>query len=124
MFCWGGGGEVANAYPLVVVESDTVRVSGLHYNWLSQIQRECLSCLSPVVSSRPFFWGKVALDVGRSGRWPAMSPSGHGGNLADFDRRASQLVCAAPGVTLVDSSEEGVPVRELIRPFSSGKAPG
>ena len=29
VFCWGGGGEVADAYPLVVVESDTARVSGL-----------------------------------------------------------------------------------------------
>ena len=35
------GGEVADAYPLVVVKSDT---------------GEYLSCLLPVVSSRPFFW--------------------------------------------------------------------
>ena len=37
----------------------------MHTPWLSlsQIQRECLSCLLPVVSSWPFFWGKVAFDV-------------------------------------------------------------
>ena len=28
---------------------------------LSQIQRECLSCLLPVVSSQPFFWGRSPL---------------------------------------------------------------
>ena len=31
-----------------------------------------------------------------------------------IDERA-QLACAAPGVTPVDSSEEGAPVRELIQ---------
>ena len=34
--------------------------------------------------------------------------------LTLIDERA-QLARAAPGVTLVDSSEEGTPVRELIR---------
>ena len=40
-----------------------------------------------------------------------MSPSGLGGNLTDFDRRASPV---GPGVTPVDSSEEGAPVPKLI----------
>ena len=35
--------------------------------------------------------------------------------LTLIDERA-QLARAAPGVTPVDSSEEGAPVRELIRP--------
>ena len=37
----------------------------MHTPWLSlsQIQREYLSCLLPVESSRPFFLGKVAFDV-------------------------------------------------------------
>ena len=44
----------------------------IHTPWLSlcQIQREYLSCLLPVVSSRPFFWGKVAFDVGGLGVGP------------------------------------------------------
>ena len=35
----------------------------MHTPWLSlsQIQREYLSCLLPVVSSRPFFWGRSPL---------------------------------------------------------------
>ena len=33
----------------------------------------------------------------------------------------AQLARAAPGVTLVDSSEEGTPVRELIRPSVLGE---
>ena len=42
----GGGGAVADAYPLVVGESDTAQVSGLQL---------------PVVSSRPFFLGRSPL---------------------------------------------------------------
>ena len=53
----GGGGEVADACPLVVVESDTARVSGLQLV-RSDTARVTLSCLSPVVRSRPFFWGR------------------------------------------------------------------
>ena len=44
-----------------------------------------------------------------------MSPSGLGGNLTDCDRRASPVGLCIPGVTPVDSSEEGAPVRELIQ---------
>ena len=39
-FCWGGGGRLPMHTPLLS---------------FSQIQRECLSCLLPAVSSRPFF---------------------------------------------------------------------
>ena len=37
----------------------------MHNPWLSLSQMQCeyLPCLLPVVSSRPFFWGKVAFDV-------------------------------------------------------------
>ena len=88
------GGEVTDTYPLVVV----VRYSAecLAYSWLSQIQRECLSCLSQVVSSQPFFW-EGCLGCGRSGHWPAVSPSGLGGNLADFDRGTSTDSSYSPG---------------------------
>ena len=67
------------------------------------------------------YFGEGRLGCGRSGRWPAVSPSGLGGNLADFDRRASPLARAAPCVTPVDSSEKGAPVRELIRPSVLGE---
>ena len=47
VFCWGGGG---GRLPM-------------HTPWLSlsQIQREYLSFLLPVVSSRPFYWGRSPL---------------------------------------------------------------
>ena len=54
----GGGGGVTDAYPLMVVESDSAQVSGLQ---LVGSDTECLSCLLPVVSSRPFFWGRSPL---------------------------------------------------------------
>ena len=38
------------------------------------------------------FFGEGRLGCGRSGHWPAMSPSGFGGNPSDFDRR-SMFVC-------------------------------
>ena len=92
-FCWGG--EVADAYPLVVVESDTARVSGLQLVESDTAQISVLpvaGCKFPAV-----FLGKVALGCGWSGRWPAVSPSGLGGNLADFDRRASPIGSCSPG---------------------------
>ena len=72
---------------LQLVKSDTARVSAL----------PVAGCKFPAV-----FWGKVALEVGWPRRWPAV-PSW-----------LVQLACAAPGVTLVESSEKGAPVRELI----------
>ena len=50
-----------------------------------------------------------------------MSPSGLGGNFTDFDRLASPVACAAPGITPVDSSEKGAPVRELMKPSVLGE---
>ena len=52
VFAGGGGG--CRCIPLVVVESDTARVSRLQ---LVKSDTARLSCLSPVVSSRPFFGG-------------------------------------------------------------------
>ena len=53
LFLLGGGG-VADAYPLVVVEPDTVRVFGLQLVKLDTSQVSAL----PVAGSRPFFWGR------------------------------------------------------------------
>ena len=80
----------------------------MHTPWLSlsQIQREYLSCLLPVVSSRPFFWGRSPL------MWSVWASEET--LLTVIDERA-QLARAAPGVTPVDSSEEGAPVPELIK---------
>ena len=97
MFLLGGGG-VADAYPLVVVKSDTARVSVL-----------------PVVSSRPFILGKVAFDVVGLGFGPPyLRVDSEETLLTVIDERA-QLAHAAPDVTPVDSSEEGAPVPELIK---------
>ena len=58
MFLLGGGG-VASAYPLVVVESDTARVSGLQL-----VESDTVSVLPVAVCKFPaVFLGKVALDV-------------------------------------------------------------
>ena len=89
----------------------------MHIPWLSlsQIQHEYLSCLLPVVSSRPFFLGKVAFNVASLGvGLPCLRVDLEETLLTVIDERA-QLACAAPGVTPVDSSEEGAPVRELIQ---------
>ena len=92
---FAGGGEVADAYPLVVVESDTAQVSVLQLVESDTARVYVLpvaGCKFPAV-----FLGEGRLGCGRSGRWPAMSPSGLGGNLADFDRRASPVGSCSPG---------------------------
>ena len=69
-----GGTDVrAGVSVLPVVESDTARVSVL-----------------PVAGSElpAVFFGEGRLGCGRTGRWPAMSLSGFGGNPAGFARRA------------------------------------
>ena len=66
-----------------MVESDTERVSGL----------PVAGCMFPAV-----LFGEGHLGCGRSGCWPAVSPSGFGGNLADFDGRASPVVPSSPGL--------------------------
>ena len=94
------GGEVADAYPLVVVKSDTARVSVL-----------------PVAGCKlsAVFLGKVAFDVvGLGVGPPCLRVDSEETLLTLIDERA-QLAHAAPGVTPVDSSEEGAPVPELIK---------
>ena len=86
-----------------LVESDTARVSVL-----------------PVVSSRPFFWGCDRSVVGLGVGPPCLRVDSEETLLTLIDERA-QLARAAPGVTLVDSSEEGAPVRELIWPSVLGE---
>ena len=115
----GGEGEVADAYPLVVVESDTARVSDLQLVESDTAQVSVLpvaSCKFPAV-----FLGKVALDVvGLGVGPPCLRVDSKETLLTLIDERA-QLARAAPGVTPVDSSEEGAPVRELIRPSVLGE---
>ena len=84
-------------------------------------QRECLSCLLPVVSSRPFFFGKVALDVVGLGAGPPCLQVDSEETLLTLTDERAQLARAAPGVTPVDSSEKGAPVRELIWPSVPGE---
>ena len=65
VFAWG---EVADAYPLVVVESDTTRISGLQLVKSDTARVSVLpvaGCKFPAV-----FLGKVALDVVRLGVGP------------------------------------------------------
>ena len=88
----------------------------MHTPWLllSQIPHEYLSCLLPVVSCRPFF-GEGRLDVAGLGvGLPCLRVDSEKTLLTVMDERA-QLARAAPGVTQVDTSEEGAPVRELIQ---------
>ena len=67
------------------------------------------------------FLGKVALDVvGLGVGPPCLRVDSEETLLTLIDERA-QLARAAPGVTPVDSSEEGAPVRELIRHSVLGK---
>ena len=76
------------AYPLVVVESDTARVSVL-----PMVESDTARVAVPPVAGCKFpavFLREGCLGCGRSGRWPAVSPNGFGGNPAGFDRRASQ----------------------------------
>ena len=92
--------------PLVVVKSDTARVSVL----------PVAGCKFPAV-----FLGKVAFDVvGLGVGPPCLRVDSEETLLTVIDERA-QLVCAAPGVSPVDSSEEGAPVPELIKLSVLGK---
>ena len=61
LFLLGGGGAVADAYPLVVVESDTVQVFGLQ---LVESDASQVSVLSVAGWKFPaVFLGKVAFDL-------------------------------------------------------------
>ena len=100
VFAGGGGGRLPMYIPLVVVKSDTARVSAL-----------------PVVGWKfpAICLGKVALDVAGLGVGPpCLRVDSEETLLTLIDERA-QLARAAPGVTPVDSSEVGTPVRELIQ---------
>ena len=89
---FAGGGEVADAYPLVVVKSDTARVSVL----------PVAGCNFPAVV------------LGKVWALPCLRVDSDETLLTVIDERA-QLARAALGVTPVDSSEEGAPVPELIK---------
>ena len=75
----------------------------------------------PVVSSRPFFLGKVAFDVVGLGDGPPCLQVDSEEILLTLTDERAQLARAAPGVTPVESSENGVPVRELIWPSVLGE---
>ena len=115
-FCWGA---VADAYPLVVVESYTVQVSGLQ---LVESDAAQVSVL-PVAGWKfpAVFFGKVAFNlVGLGDGLPCLRVDLEEILLTLTDKRA-QLACAAPGVTPVDNSKKGAPVCELILPSVLGK---
>ena len=96
----GGGGEVPDAYPLVVVKSDTARVSVL----------PVAACKFPAV-----FLGKVTFDVVSLGIGPPCLRVDSEETLLTVINERAQLARAAPGLTPVDSSEEGALVPELIK---------
>ena len=99
-----------------------IQLRCLSYIRLSQLQRKYLSCLLPVVSSRPFFLGKVALDVvGLCVGPPCLRVDSEEILLTLTDERAPSAR-AAPGVTPVDSSETRTPVRELMWPSVLGES--
>ena len=103
-----GGGAVAAAYPLAVVESDTAQVSVLP-------MVESDTARVPVL---PF------AGCGQSGRWPAVSPIGFGGNPAGFARRARRDEFYSSGrnpgwLTCGGGASSGTD-----RAFGSGKVPG
>ena len=103
-------GVAADAYPLVVVESDTVQVSVLQSVKSDKAQVSVLpvaGCMFPAV-----FLGKVAFDVVGLGVDP---PCLRVDLLTWTDERAPSAR-TAPGITPVDSSEARTPVRELMWP--------
>ena len=109
--------------PAVSEEYSPVVLAGecLTCRWLSQIQRECLSYRSPVVSSRPYFWVKVALDVvGLGVGPPCLQVDSEDTLLALIDEQA-QSVRAAPGYNPGGWICRGGASPETDRAFGSGK---
>ena len=92
----GGGGAVADAYPLVVVESDSALVSGLQ----SVVSDSALSVLAVAGCEFPaVFLGKVAFDaVGLGVGPPCFRVDSEEALLKRTDERAP-LARAAPGAT-------------------------
>ena len=88
----GGGGAVADAYPLVVVESDTVQVSDLQ---LVESDAAQVSVL-PVAG-----WKFPAVFLGRSPLiwlvWAMARRVSEWRDFADFDRRTSPVGSYSPG---------------------------
>ena len=89
-----------------MVKSDTARVSALPIT----------GCKFPAV-----FLGKVALDVVGLGDGPPCLRVDSEETLLTLTDKRAQLARAAPGVTPVESSEKGAPVRELIWPSVLGE---
>ena len=113
------GGAVADAYPLVVVESDTAQVSGLQLVKSDTARVSVLpvaGCKFPAV-----FWGKVALDVVGLGVGPPCLRVDSEETLLTLTDERAPSARAALGVTPVYSSETGAPVRELIWPSVLGE---
>ena len=91
-----GGGAVADAYPLVVVESDTARVSGLQ---LVKSDTARVSVLPVTGCKFPAdFLGKVALDVVGLGVGPPCLRVDSEETLLTLTDERAQLARAAPGV--------------------------
>ena len=101
-------GAVADAYPLVVVESDSAQVSGLQLVESDTAQVSVLQLVGsdtaqvsvlPGVSSRPFFLGKVTFDAVGLGVCPTcLRVDSEAALLKRTDERAL-LARAAPGAT-------------------------
>ena len=85
-----------------------MRLRFLSYIRLSQIERKYLSCLLPVVSSRPVFLGKVAFDTVGLGIGPPCLRVDSEETLLKWTDERAPLARAAPGVT---------PVNKLVTKF-------
>ena len=104
----------ADAYPLVVVESDTVQVSVLQSVKSDKAQVSVLpvaGCMFPAV-----LLGKVAFDVVSLGVDPPCLRVDSEETLLTWTDEQAPSARTAPGVTPVDSSETRTPVRELMWP--------
>ena len=105
--------------PWFVVESYTAQVSGLQLVKSDTARVSVLpvaGCKFPTV-----FLGKVALDMVGVGVGPPCLRMDSEETLLNLTDERAQSAHAAPGVTPVDSSETGAPVRELIWPSVLGE---
>ena len=87
-------------YPLVIVESDTVQVSGL------QLAKSDTVSILPVAGCKfpAVFWGKVALDVVGLGVGPPCLRVDSEETLLTLTDERAQSARAAPGVTPVNAA--------------------
>ena len=116
----GGGGAVAVACPLAVVESDTARVSVLPMVESDTVR---VSVLPFAGSELPaVFFGKVALDVVCLGVGPpCLQLDSEEILLVLLDERG-EMSCTVPGVTPDGGPVEGAPVLEPIEHSVLGKS--